>query len=256
MQTSLTLLLFRCNAGSSCCFLDCFRSFKSVGELRKSIGCHQLRNSNVKATMGPQIGRLLALFRPGGISNSAAQTSKAIHALASQAPIGLAEIAAAPAAQSVPSKILHPQNAPKFLERGQVKRLVKQLLQPIANSQAAAPLPIVARQVSNPTAVQSARYFSTIVRSAVSESNTSSLRRCNLPNAYGKAGAFARNGLGRRFQYTDGRGVTHFRPKGFRGAAQDPNRVRRYLVIAVTAGVSILPFFFLFRLTVSKSCLC
>lgn len=173
----------------------------------------------MKATMGPQIGRLLALFRPRGISNSAAQSSKALHALASQAPTGLT------------------------VETSQVTRLVKQLLQPIGNLQAAAPLPIIARQGSNPTAVQNcARSFGTIVRSAVSESNTSSLRRVNLPNAYGKAGAFARNGLGRRFQYTDGRGVTHFRPRGFRGAAQDPNRVRRYLVIAVTAGVSLLLF--------------
>lgn len=198
--------------------------------------------------MASRLVQLFGLIRAGSFSDASAVIARGRfipnHL---QVPIAanLSKSAAAHFLESSFSRSLRTNASPSHsFETAHVGAFARQLLQRASG-------PIAARHVSSYAAqLSSARSFGTLVRSAVSEGRLAFVRRPDILGKVDKA-AFSRQAGGRRFQYTDGRGVTHFRARGFQGAYQDPNRRRKLLIIVGVAGVRFeshlsLRLFFLF----------
>ncbi|GAQ89671.1 Peptidase family M48 family protein [Klebsormidium nitens] len=182
--------------------------------------------------MASRIAQLLGFLRTGSKSNATAAVARGtFSSVYPQAPSGanISKLAAAHFLGSSFSRSLHTNATPiPTFDTAHVGAFVRQLLQRASG-------PITARHVSSSAQQSSARSFGTLVRSAVSDGKLSLARR---PDVLRKAdkGAFSCQAGGKRSQYTDGRGVTHFRARGFQGAYQDPNRRRRLLIIVGVAG--------------------
>lgn len=192
--------------------------------------------------MGSRIRQLLQVLLKGSHESAAlAARSGSFHSSSLHQPTGLTALLNT--AHQIKSQSLTLPHASKaaapLFGTAQIGGVIRQLLQSTDGL-----APIAARHVSNPISNVAARSFGAHAHSA-------SLYLARCPKALQRgAGAFSNRAGGKRFQYTDGRGVTHFRARGFLGAYQDPDRRRRLLIIVSVVGVCHF-----FRLRTVSNCL-